>query len=518
MNYQRPAKSKIYAVIIAWSMMLIGLLAAPIQTVQAACSTPATDLGSSTISQTIGSAGTFRIWSRIKAPDTTNNSYSLEIDGGGCYVVGDNAGIPANAWTWVAYQNGSISSFIDINLTAGSHSFKLIGREAGVQVDRLLLSADTACVPSNTRNTSVNPVVEPGDNCIAVPTPTPTAVPTATPIPGHFGTLPVGAALPTEAECASRVRPAPETRPTNSGYNQRKGTGPNYENARVTGNYTGTTDEIIQWAACKWGMDEDVLRAQASVETYWFQNGLGDFTTDANSCTPLYPLATYPGQAAGMCPESIGFMQIRWNYTKSAYFSSPTESPATMTNNAVYSTAYNLDYYGWNFRSCYNGEKTWLNTVERTGTYVAGDVWGCLGVWVAGRWYIEPAQTYIGKVQANLNARIWETPSFISATTPNPILVPPVGTTPTPVPTLAPTPTPTPRPSATPAPTPTPTPAPVCTKLGDVTCDGKVNTLDLQVILSNYGRKTATRAMGDLTGDGVVNIFDLSQVLQSWGR
>ena len=25
-------------------------------------------------------------------------------------------------------------------------------------------------------------------------------------------------------------------------------------------NYTGTTNQIIQWAACKWGMDEDLLR------------------------------------------------------------------------------------------------------------------------------------------------------------------------------------------------------------------------------------------------------------------
>ena len=28
---------------------------------------------------------------------------------------------------------------------------------------------------------------------------------------------------------------------------------------QVTGNYTGTTDEILQWVACKWGIDEDVV-------------------------------------------------------------------------------------------------------------------------------------------------------------------------------------------------------------------------------------------------------------------
>ena len=36
-----------------------------------------------------------------------------------------------------------------------------------------------------------------------------------------------------------------------------------------TGNFTGTTDEIIQWAACKWGFDENTLRAQVAKESYW---------------------------------------------------------------------------------------------------------------------------------------------------------------------------------------------------------------------------------------------------------
>ena len=29
----------------------------------------------------------------------------------------------------------------------------------------------------------------------------------------------------------------------------------------VTGIFTGTTDDIIQWASCKWGIDEDIIRA-----------------------------------------------------------------------------------------------------------------------------------------------------------------------------------------------------------------------------------------------------------------
>ncbi len=66
--------------------------------------------------------------------------------------------------------------------------------------------------------------------------------------------------------------------------------------------------------------------------------------------------------------------------------------------------------------------------------------------------------------------------------------------------------------------TPTPTPTPTCTKLGDANCDGRVNNLDLNTVLANYGKRTSLRSQGDLTSDGVVNVFDLSQVLQNWGR
>ncbi len=82
----------------------------------------------------------------------------------------------------------------------------------------------------------------------------------------------------------------------------------------------------------------------------------------------------------------------------------------------------------------------------------------------------------------------------------------------TPAPTPVSTTTPTPQPTLTPAPTP------ACTKLGDINCDGRVNSMDLNAVLANYGKRTTLRSAGDLTGDGIVNIFDLSQILQNWGR
>jgi hypothetical protein len=247
----------------------------------------------------------------------------------------------------------------------------------------------------------------------------------------QFDTLPVGATLPSEATCASLVRPTPEVRASkNTTYNARKGVGGNYLYPRVTGNYAGTTDEIIQWAACKWGMNEDLLRAQAVQESSWFQTAMGDFNTNSSMCSPVFPVSNYPAQYYGdvvhngVCPESVGLLQVRWTYHKSAFFSSTTENTSTMTNNAIYSTAYNVDYYGAIWRDCFDGNMTWLNTVERGATYAAGNATGCQGVWFAGRWLTAPAISYINAVQTTLANRTWETAEFAARTSENPVIQP----------------------------------------------------------------------------------------------
>ncbi len=245
--------------------------------------------------------------------------------------------------------------------------------------------------------------------------------PTPPPTSNRFETLPVNANLPSDAECASRVRAVAEIRPANQIPNNTRGVGGNYtsEHTRVTGNFTGTTDEIMQWAACKHGMDEDILRAQMVQESYWHQSAIGDFTNGgASLCSPVYPPGNYPPQYNGdsthtnQCPESYGLSQVRWTYHKSAFYKATSETTANLTNNAIYSTAYNVDYWGSVWRNCYNGNYTWLNTVDRGKDYVAGDAWGCLGMWFSGRWYTNPATTYISAVQSNLNNRVWETTAF----------------------------------------------------------------------------------------------------------
>ncbi len=58
--------------------------------------------------------------------------------------------------------------------------------------------------------------------------------------------------------------------------------------AYVTGGYSGTTDQIIQWGAAKWGIPADWLRAEYVRESRWHQSRKGDFIWSARPwvCPP----------------------------------------------------------------------------------------------------------------------------------------------------------------------------------------------------------------------------------------
>src|SRR6185436_11761557 len=80
-----------------------------------------------------------------------------------------------------------------------------------------------------------------------------------------------------DGEAAARVHDAREDVRQNFEENHRRPTWDQIEDFRrrseminrgsVTGRYRGTTDEILQWAARKWGFDPDLFRAVATVES-----------------------------------------------------------------------------------------------------------------------------------------------------------------------------------------------------------------------------------------------------------
>ena len=241
-----------------------------------------------------------------------------------------------------------------------------------------------------------------GPEGVSLDTLEPSAPSGSTPPQVRFATLPPGAALPTDARCAATVSPAKETVPENTPFNTVAGdkrlppdfftpdSGDPRANtaiaSRVTGAYTGTTRQILQWAACKWGIDERFVRAQAAVESSWRQTRLGDWSSDGSQCAPDHELGK--DGRDGQCPESFGILQVRYQYYAGAF-------PGAMT-----STAFNADttYAVW--RACYEGYETWLGeTAPPDHPYVAGDAWGCLGRWFSGQWYDDSAQEYISAVR-----------------------------------------------------------------------------------------------------------------------
>lgn len=148
----------------------------------------------------------------------------------------------------------------------------------------------------------------------------------------------------------------------------------------VTGAFTGTTDEVLQWAAIKWGIKPDLLRAVAVVESYWKMSTVGD------------------------SGDSFGLFQVR------RPFHCVEPSCALFRDDA----AMNADYYGGIVRAYYDGRQRWLNDVasENGKPYRRGDIWASVGAWYSGRWWDDAARGYVAKVRSALAARSWRASDF----------------------------------------------------------------------------------------------------------
>jgi chitodextrinase len=121
----------------------------------AACQAPAADYGSASITISVPSTATYRLWTRMMAGDANSTTFAMEVDGNTCYNVGAGS-LSSSAWTWVDYQNGNTASKTQLSLTQGTHTIKLIGTLAGVKVDRVIAASDLNCVPTNASGSECN--------------------------------------------------------------------------------------------------------------------------------------------------------------------------------------------------------------------------------------------------------------------------------------------------------------------------------------------------------------------------
>jgi hypothetical protein len=193
--------------------------------------------------------------------------------------------------------------------------------------------------------------------------------------------------------------------------------------ARVDGHFTGTTDEIIQWAACKWGLSDNLLRAIADQESTWYESqvtstgrcvveyGCGDMVTAPTKETRLF-CQTISGYGhdyqadygRGRCPKTFGLMGVM-SWEAPSWGRMPGNQNGTFPFNRD-STAFAADYVGAHLRGCLEGWEWWLDTTG-TKTYTKDQLWGCVGAWYAGAWHTKGANSYIRSVHRSLAERTW---------------------------------------------------------------------------------------------------------------
>lgn len=265
-------------------------------------------------------------------------------------------------------------------------------------------SSESAADPSDAPDTS-DPSDEPDTSDPTSPPDLADTVVSSEPTT-YFATLPPGSELPDGETCAELVRvdPSVEVQPENDTLNNTIVDAAEFEGLRVDGadeawnaefapridgDFTGTTEQILRWGACKWGFDENVTRARAVTESSWNVNTEGDSSEDPGVCALL-------GLSAP-CAQSYGLLQVKGT---------------VHTGTHPYSTqssAFGVDYAMAWLRACFDGTFTWLieTEYERVDGYVAGEEFGCVGAWFSGEWWDQPANDYAGEVRYHTQNESW---------------------------------------------------------------------------------------------------------------
>jgi len=220
----------------------------------------------------------------------------------------------------------------------------------------------------------------------------------------------------TDSQAARRVHSAPENRPGNRAANAympspdelrqfhrarddhgERERSRNPYLAAVTGHFAGTTDEIIQWAAHKWGIPADWLRAQYVVESWWRQSDLGDLETVTPNEHAQYPAFSCPSET--QCYQSLGIAQVKWL---------PDRSQGAGTEPLRWqSTAFNADYQAATVRFYYDDPHR-RRSAWGDSSYRRGSPWLSIGGWYEPYpWGGHAQREYAHRVRHVLTTRRW---------------------------------------------------------------------------------------------------------------
>jgi hypothetical protein len=364
----------------------------------------------------------------------------------------------AFVWNTAGYVLGNHAVSVRSWTTNGG---SLLG-SASITVDLV----STAPTPTPTAALKASPTPAPTSS------PAPNASPTATPDPpaptGHYSMMGPNASLPSESACAAAVSAAPE--PENAPWNANDGTGynsntaiqttpsyfyqnagsqiryPNADFAKVDGNYAGTTDDIMRVYSCKWGEDENWMRAQSMVESGWHQdcadmhggsgcNENGDNNNPDGSCSGLpagisdgsWPVISSGGDFIGTDSAGGASAAASWSIIQSKAACAEWYSWPML----ALSTSWGEDYEGAKWRSCMNGHGNFGSSAYTSdvsnaasnpnGAYSGGEpkylgsgetnldhlAMGCAISHFSGGWFDSGASSYADQFVSTLNSHSW---------------------------------------------------------------------------------------------------------------
>jgi hypothetical protein len=166
-----------------------------------------------------------------------------------------------------------------------------------------------------------------------------------------------------------------------------------------------STDDLIQWAAHKWGIPEDWLRAEYVVESHWNQFNLGDKATVSPRWYHLYPYQSRIPNTSNVY-QSLGIAQVKWTPDGSV---EPGTEPLRWE-----STAFNVDGQAAKIRFYYDNpsgaRSSWGDS-----SYAPCEKWRSIGGWYSPYpWGSAGQAGYIATVRATLHGHEWTSASFLA--------------------------------------------------------------------------------------------------------
>jgi hypothetical protein len=115
-------------------------------------STNTANSGSVSWTVAIPSDGTYVVWGRVYGATDSSDSFVVSVDGASQDIYDVAEGRWAAAWQWTAVNGRGGGAPASISprlfyLTAGNHTFKFDGREAGTRLDQILITNDLQSTP-----------------------------------------------------------------------------------------------------------------------------------------------------------------------------------------------------------------------------------------------------------------------------------------------------------------------------------------------------------------------------------